>query len=120
MRRASAGKNVVLGVVALALLGAAGWIGWSKYTQNQAATQQQAAFDGAAAWRTTAGRALAREGKWNRVNIEIPEQDPDVEQGPVIRIVGAVPTEADLDALRQLIAATNPPVPVEYVVRVEP
>ena len=96
LRRGSAVKNIVLLVVALAVLGAAGVIYMNKKAANEAAEAQEAQWAKAQEVQLLIGRKLNTEPRFNRISCE---RQP----GPIIEITGTVDSQKDLDAAKAVI-----------------
>jgi len=122
---ASGAKNVVMIIVAVAALGGAalvakqrGLIGGPSLDDRTLAVREKGDT-----FRQAVSRELNKQPeRFNTVTIalQVEEDMKNPEKDARILVAGVVKEEADLDFIKQLVASKEPPLEVEWSVRVTP
>lgn len=117
--RGNAQKTVLLLVIAVAILGVAGVVGYKNMGERWAMDAHQKTLNSGNDWRQKVSMILNRSPeKFNTVTIQVGPAEWTEKAKISAEVSGKVPTQAALDELKKVIADNACPIPVEINVTV--
>ncbi|MGD9688758.1 MAG: hypothetical protein AB7K52_02645 [Phycisphaerales bacterium] len=117
--RGNAQKTGLLVVVALAILGVAGVIGYQNLAERAKMAAHQSKVDEGNAWRQKVSQILSRSpDKFNAVNIIVGPDEWKAKVKVGAEVGGRVPNQAAMDELNRILTENPCPVPTEITVKV--